>query len=168
MKIGCDIPALAAEVLDLCRSRGLTIGTVESCTGGLVAAALTEIPDSSDVVMAGLVTYSNAAKTSLAHVPQGLLDRHGAVSEDVARAMATGGRERLGVDLCVAITGIAGPGGGSAEKPVGLVWLALADSGGVSAQRVNLGSQGRAVIRMEAVALALLMLKDAASGFRLA
>lgn len=164
MKPECDISALAVEVLDLCRSHGLTIGTVESCTGGLVAGALTGIPGSSDVVMAGLVTYSNAAKSSLANVPPGLIEQYGAVSEDVARAMATGGRERLRVDLCVAITGIAGPGGGSAEKPVGLVWFAVASAEDVRSRRAMFGGPGRDAIRMESVALALHMLKDAAIG----
>ena len=102
------------------------LATAESCTGGLIAAALTAIAGSSDVVDRGFVTYSNAAKREMLGVSAGLLERHGAVSEEVARAMAEGALARSGATVTVAVTGIAGPGGGSAEKPVGLVWLACA------------------------------------------
>ena len=119
----------AAEVLELCRGSGLTITTVESCTGGLVSAALTEIAGSSDVVERGLVTYSNAAKISLVGVPAALIDRVGAVSEEVARAMAAGGVALSGADIAVAVTGVAGPGT-SERKPVGLVHLAAARRNG--------------------------------------
>ncbi len=153
-----DAPTLfekAQSVLALCRNRGFTLGAVESCTGGLICAALTAVPGSSDVVMGGLVTYSNAAKSELAGVPAGLIAAHGAVSEPVAKAMAEGGRQRLGVDICVSVTGVAGPGGGSAEKPVGLVWLAVADRTRVRSLRMDFGQLGRDGIRRMSVHSAL-------------
>jgi nicotinamide-nucleotide amidase len=155
--------ALARRVLALARKRGLTIGTVESCTGGMIGAALTAIPGSSDVVMAGLITYSNAAKSMLAGVPPDLILKHGAVSEAVARAMADGGRQRLGVSFCVSVTGVAGPGGGSAEKPVGMVWFALAGPGGVEAELREFGNLGRQGVRRAATRFALEMLSEAAA-----
>src|SRR5271154_951640 len=116
-----DFKVLAMTVLDACRIARLTLATAESCTGGMVAAALTDIAGSSDVVERGFVTYSNAAKTELLGVPAALIIRAGAVSEEVARAMASGALDHAPVALAVAVTGIAGPGGGTAEKPVGLV-----------------------------------------------
>ena len=110
-------------VLDGCRGRGWTIGTAESCTGGLVAAALTATPGSSDAVAGGIVSYSDDVKVEALGVPRGLLEAHGAVSAEVAAAMATGARERLGVDVAVSVTGVAGPGGGTEDKPVGLVYF---------------------------------------------
>ena len=110
-------------VLELCRSRGLSLATAESCTGGLVAARLTSIAGSSDVFVGGIVSYANDVKVRELGVPDELLRKHGAVSAEVAEAMARGARERLGADVAVAVTGVAGPGGGSAEKPVGLVYL---------------------------------------------
>ncbi len=110
-------------VLDLCRARGLTLGTAESCTGGLVAARLTAVPGFSDTTLGGIVSYSNAIKVRELDVPEGLIEEHGAVSAEVAEAMARGARERLGVDVAVAVTGVAGPGGGTEEKPVGLVYF---------------------------------------------
>ena len=110
-------------VLDGCRARGWTFGTAESCTGGLVAAAVTALPGSSDVVAGGIVAYSNEIKESALGVPIELLERHGAVSAEVAEAMAAGARERLEVDVAVSVTGVAGPGGGTEEKPVGLVYF---------------------------------------------
>ncbi len=118
-------PTLEASVVGLLASRGLTLSTAESCTGGLVGALLTSVPGASAVYLGGAVAYHNALKTNLLGVPEGLLAAHGAVSEEVARAMADGARARFGADLAVAVTGIAGPGGGSAEKPVGLVHFAL-------------------------------------------
>jgi nicotinamide-nucleotide amidase len=109
-------------VLDRCRELGWTIGTAESCTGGLVAGALTAIPGSSDAVVGGVVAYADEVKVDALGVPRSLLEEHGAVSAEVAEAMARGLRERLGVDVAVSITGVAGPGGGSDEKPVGLVY----------------------------------------------
>lgn len=120
-----EIRERAAEVLELCRVSGLTIATVESCTGGLVSAALTEIAGSSDVVERGFVTYTNAAKATLVDVPTALFDTVGAVSEEVARAMAAGGIARSDADIAVAVTGVAGPGA-SESKPAGLVHLAAA------------------------------------------
>ena len=110
-------------VLDRCRQRGWSLATAESCTGGLIAAGLTAIPGSTDVVVGGIVAYANEVKSSELDVPPELIEVHGAVSAEVAEAMARGARERLGVDVAVAVTGIAGPGGGSEEKPVGLVYF---------------------------------------------
>jgi nicotinamide-nucleotide amidase len=110
-------------VLDRCRDRGWTLATAESCTGGLVAAGLTAIPGSTDVVTGGIVAYANEVKIGELGVPADLIERHGAVSAEVAEAMADGARERLGVDVAVSVTGIAGPGGGTEEKPVGLVYF---------------------------------------------
>ena len=110
-------------VLDRCRGRGLTLATAESCTGGLVAAALTAIPGSSDVVTGGIVSYANEVKIGELGVPPELIEAHGAVSAEVAEAMVRGARERLGADAAVSVTGVAGPGGGSEEKPVGLVYF---------------------------------------------
>jgi nicotinamide-nucleotide amidase len=155
--------ALARHVLGLARKRGLTIGTVESCTGGMIGSALTAIPGSSDVVMGGLITYSNAAKSALAHVPRDLILNHGAVSEAVARAMAEGGRQKLGVSLCVSVTGVAGPGGGSVEKPVGMVWFAVAGPEGLKAELRQFGPLGRQAVRRAATRYALDLLAKAAS-----
>jgi nicotinamide-nucleotide amidase len=110
-------------VLDLCRGRGLTLGAAESCTGGMVAERLTSVPGSSDVFAGAVVAYADEVKGRELGVPSEVLARHGAVSAETAAAMAAGARERLGVDVAIAVTGIAGPGGGSAQKPVGLVFL---------------------------------------------
>lgn len=161
-----EITTLAIEVLTICRDRGLSVATVESCTGGLVSGALTAIPGSSDVVNGGLVTYSNAAKTALAGVQATLIDSHGAVSEPVARAMAEGGRAMLKADLSVAITGVAGPGGGSAAKPVGLVHFGCASIAMTTHRERSFGDQGRDEIRRLSVIEALEMLKQAALSHR--
>jgi nicotinamide-nucleotide amidase len=146
------------DVLDRCRDGGLMLATVESCTGGLLAAALTAVPGSSAVVERGYVTYSNAAKTAMVGVPEALIVRDGAVSETVARAMAEGALERSPADIAVAITGIAGPNGGSQEKPVGLVHLAAARREYATLHRRMLfGEQGRDRIRLLAVRTALVM-----------
>ncbi len=156
------VSSLAEHVLAAARALKLTIGTVESCTGGLIAGALTAIPGSSDVVMGGLVTYSNAMKSRLAAVPAILIDNHGAVSAVVAAAMAEGGRASLEVDLCVSATGVAGPGGGSPQKPVGLVYLALARSGHTArVHELRLGDIGRDQVRAETVRAALHMFIEA-------
>ena len=118
-----DEEPIEAHVLDLCRERGWTLGTAESCTGGMVAARLTGIPGSSDVFRGGVVAYGNEIKEGELAVPASLLAEHGAVSPEVAEAMAQGARARLGVDVAVSVTGIAGPDGGTEEKPVGLVYL---------------------------------------------
>ncbi len=125
----------ARRLLELCRAQGLRIATAESCTGGLVAGALTEITGSSDVLDRGFVTYSNDAKAAMLGVPRELISHHGAVSEEVARAMAEGALAHSGAELAVAITGIAGPNGGSAEKPVGLVHFGCAARGRGRASR---------------------------------
>jgi nicotinamide-nucleotide amidase len=157
-----EITRLATEVLEACRVAGFSVATVESCTGGLVSAALTAIPGSSDVVNGGLATYSNAAKTTLAGVPAELVARHGAVSEPVARAMAEGGWSRLAANLAVSITGVAGPGGGSAEKPVGLVHFACADGHETVHREMRFGPLSRDEIRRLSVLMALEMLLAAA------
>ncbi|WP_207540317.1 CinA family protein [Sabulicella rubraurantiaca] len=119
----------AEALLSACRAQGATLATAESCTGGLIAAALTAIPGSSDTVLAGFVTYSNGAKSALLGVPAEIIARVGAVSEEVARLMAEGALLRSGAAIALSCTGVAGPGGGSAEKPVGLVHLAAAIEG---------------------------------------
>jgi nicotinamide-nucleotide amidase len=150
----------AARVLDACRTRGHKVVTAESCTGGLVAGALTEIPGSSDVLDRGFVTYSNAAKQAMLGVPASILERHGAVSRETADAMAAGALMMSNADLAVAITGIAGPGGGSAEKPVGLVHFAAAARDGLRLHREKrYGDVGRSAVRRAAVAEALTLLE---------
>lgn len=157
-----DIRSLAAELLNISRERGTTVATVESCTGGLVCGALTAISGSSSMVLGGLVTYSNEAKTALAGVPPDLITRHGAVSEPVARAMAEGGRARLGAKLTVSITGIAGPDGGSEAKPVGLVHFACAGEADTLHRERRFTATGRDEIRRLSVLEALDLLREAA------
>lgn len=157
-----DVAATAAGVLAAARERGWRIATAESCTGGLVAAVLTEIAGSSDVVEGAAVTYSNALKQALLGVPAQVLREHGAVSEATARAMAEGAAVRLDVELAVSITGVAGPGGGTEAKPVGLVWMAVAAHGLPTVSREHrFGDLGRSAVRMESVRAALQMLGDA-------
>ncbi len=154
-----DILESAERVLELARAKGLRIATAESCTGGLVAGALTAIAGSSDVVEGGIVSYSNAVKQNLLGVDGGLLEQHGAVSEPVARAMAEGALERLGAGLAVAVTGVAGPGGGRPGKPVGLVHFALAARGRPTAHRAErFGDIGREQVRLASVKTALEMM----------
>jgi len=148
---------LAALVLDAARQRGVRIGAAESCTGGLVGERLTEIPGSSDAFMGAVVCYDNALKTSLLGVPAALIEAEGAVSEGVARAMAEGARRALGVDLTVAVTGIAGPGGGTETKPVGTVWLAMSHGAETVARR-SLFLGNRHDIRQRAAQAALFMM----------
>jgi len=155
--------ARAAAVLEHLRQRGLMAATAESCTGGLVAAALTAVPGSSDVVDRGFVTYSNTAKSELLGVDPALIARHGAVSEPVARAMAEGAIARSLAGVAVAITGVAGPGGGSAAKPVGLVHLAAHRRGGETLHlERRYGDIGRGAVRAAALADALDLLEAAA------
>ena len=156
------INKLAEQVLERCRAKKLMLATAESCTGGMIAAALTDIAGSSDVVERGYVTYSNAAKTELLGVPAELITRVGAVSEEVARAMATGALAHAPVDLAVAVTGIAGPGGGSAEKPVGLVHFGLARRGSAERAEHHVYPGDRAAVRRATVERALQMLLEAA------
>lgn len=158
--IDAELAVLAETVLTENRAAGRMVATAESCTGGLVAASLTEIAGSSDVVDRGFVTYSNAAKQALLGVPDDLLSRHGAVSEACARAMAAGALARSQASVAVAITGIAGPGGGSAEKPVGMVVFGLAVRGGeVTAFTRQFGDIGRAETRRQAALVALGLLR---------
>ena len=154
---------LAATLLDLCREQNLRLATAESCTGGLVAGAITAIAGSSDVFDRGFVTYSNVAKEEMLGVPADILERFGAVSAETARAMAHGAVERSFADIAVSITGIAGPGGGSAEKPVGLVHFACLRKGfGVEHVERRFGPETREAIRESSVCQALEMLIEAA------
>ena len=157
-----ELNDLARLVLERCRARGLTIATAESCTGGLIAATLTEIAGSSDVVDRGFVTYSNEAKSELLGVPAPLVAAHGAVSGEVAKAMAEGALAHAPVDLAVSVTGIAGPGGATPDKPVGLVWLGLARTGASATTERHVFGGDRASVRRAAVARALALLADAA------
>ena len=157
----------AKAVLDACRDGGLMLATAESCTGGLVAAVLTDIPGSSAVVERGFVTYSNAAKTELLGVPMDLIRQYGAVSEQVARAMAEGALARSRADIAVSVTGVAGPRGGTAEKPVGLVHFACARrEHATQAVRMDFGDRGRQKIRALSVATAfdLVLMQIGAGG----
>ena len=155
---GEDGADLAAVVLELCRARGLTIGVAESCTGGLLGARLTATAGSSDVVMGGVIAYANAVKTSLLGVSAEALADEGAVSEPVVRAMATGARTTTGARAGLAITGIAGPGGGTEEKPVGTVWIATDLDGAVESRRLRLIGD-RVEVRQRAAQSALEMLR---------
>jgi len=151
----------ARRVLDAARAKAVRIATAESCTGGLVAGVLTAIPGSSDVVEAGIVTYSNAAKTALLGVPAEVIGRHGAVSAQTARAMAEGALARTEAGLSVAVTGIAGPDGGTPDKPVGLVYFATAMAGAETLlHRETFHEMDRAGVREASVAMALELLLD--------
>ena len=153
----------ATALLELCRRKALTIATAESCTGGLVAAALTEIPGSSDVVERGFVTYSNEAKQTMLGVPAATLENFGAVSRETAEAMAKGALKNSLAALAVSVTGIAGPGGGSAAKPVGLVHFAAASKGGgLIHHEKRFGDIGRSQVRHASVIEALAMLQELA------
>jgi nicotinamide-nucleotide amidase len=153
------VRTLAEDILTTARQAGLKLATAESCTGGLVAGALTDIAGSSDVVERGFVTYSNQAKCDLLGVAVELLIAHGAVSEPVARAMAEGAILHSAADVAVAVTGIAGPGGGSATKPVGLVHLACARKGGATLHERRIFAGDRAAVRMAAVRAALKLIE---------
>ena len=158
-----ELRLAATAVLDACRARGLKVATAESCTGGLVAGALTEIAGSSDVVDRGFVTYSNAAKQQMLGVPADTLREHGAVSAETAQAMARGALGKAGADIVVAITGIAGPGGGGPDKPVGLVhFAAAARSGKITHAEMRYGDIGRSEVRRKSVLQALAMLQEMA------
>jgi nicotinamide-nucleotide amidase len=160
-----ELRAAAIDVLDCCRARGLKIATAESCTGGLVAAWLTEIPGSSDVVDRGFVTYSNDAKRTMLEVASEILEEHGAVSRATVEAMARGALVQSRADLAVAITGVAGPGGGSIDKPVGLVHFAAATRAGrLTHREQRYGDIGRSEIRRLSVLQALDLLAELARG----
>ena len=145
---------LAERVGATCRAAGRTLATAESCTGGLVAHLITEVPGSSTYFLGGLVTYADDVKTALADVPLAVLEAHGAVSAQVAVAMAEGARRRIGVDVAVAVTGVAGPDGGTEAKPVGLTYVAVADRDGDAVRRL-LWSADRASNKRSSAAAAL-------------
>lgn len=154
----------ARALIELCIEQGLTIATAESCTGGLIAGVLTEIAGSSAVVDRGFVTYSNEAKAEMLGVPKELIDRVGAVSQEVALAMAAGALAKSGADLAVAVTGIAGPGGGSADKPVGLVHFGVMRRGSPARHAVHVfAGLDRSGVRFATVAEALALLREAAT-----
>jgi nicotinamide-nucleotide amidase len=155
---------LEERVLTAARARGLTLATAESCTGGLVAKRLTDVAGSSDVVLGGVVSYANSAKVALLDVPEALLEAHGAVSGPVAEAMAAGARARLGASLAVSVSGVAGPGGGSADKPVGTVVFGLATPDGVTSVKKKFPDFGRERVREMAAATALRLLLSALTG----
>jgi nicotinamide-nucleotide amidase len=149
-----DILARVPLVLDTFRARGWKLATAESCTGGLIAAALTSVAGSSDVVERGFVTYSNEAKTEMLGVPAALIAAHGAVSPEVAAAMAAGALAHSRADVTVSVTGVAGPGGGTAEKPVGLVWFGCAVRGGVVETVSHVFPGDRGAVRAASVGVA--------------
>ncbi len=162
----------ARGVLDFCREHGFTLATAESCTGGLVAAYLTHIAGASDIVERGFVTYSNASKIEILGVDARIIDEHGAVSRQTALAMAAGALWRSQASVSVSVTGIAGPGGGSEDKPVGLVHFAIARRVSVSREQLDFkalhhqeefGDIGRAEVREASVAVAFKMLRQAAT-----
>lgn len=150
---------LLHTLADTLRAQGRTMATAESCTGGLIAGACTELSGSSDWFDRGFVTYSNRAKTEMLGVPEALIERHGAVSAEVAAAMAAGARERAAVTYAAAVTGIAGPTGGSAAKPVGTVWFGWASPQGVTTECRHFDGD-RAAVRRQTVAHALQGLLD--------
>jgi nicotinamide-nucleotide amidase len=150
----------AEAVLAAYRRAGLTMTTAESCTGGLVAGCLTEIAGSSDAFECGLVTYSNTAKTGLLDVPAALIEKYGAVSAEVAEAMARGALAHSRADAAVAVTGVAGPGGGTTEKPVGLVHFGAVRRGGAARQRREVFAGDRTAVRLSSIAAALEMLDE--------
>jgi nicotinamide-nucleotide amidase len=158
---------LAACVGGLLRPRGQTVATAESCTGGLLAGSLTDVPGSSNWFMEGFVTYANDAKIARLGVPPGLIERHGAVSPEVAEAMAAGARRVTGCDWAIAVTGIAGPDGGTAEKPVGLVWFGLARPGGDTTALKDLVPGNRDEVRQRAVQRGLDLLRRGILGHSL-
>ncbi|WP_414462737.1 CinA family protein [Hyphomicrobium sp. DY-1] len=158
-----DVLTSAKHLIDTLRAQNRTLTTAESCTGGLVAAAITAVPGSSDVFYGGFVTYSNDAKEHMIGVDAELIKHHGAVSEAVAHAMAECAVSTTGADLAVSITGIAGPGGGSPHKPVGLVYIAVASV--FDAPRVErhmFGEAGRDEVRLASLRAALRLLEEAA------
>jgi len=162
-----ELTKLAKHVLKICRARDITLATAESCTGGLVAVALTEIAGSSDVFDRGFVTYSNAAKETMLGVPTDVLERFGAVSRETATAMAEGALAHSQATVTVAVTGIAGPGGGSAAKPVGLVHFAGATRDGRTVHREKrYGKIGRHRVRVRSAGEALAILQSLAEGSR--
>ena len=153
-----DLASLSERVLTACRSARLRLAVAESCTGGLVLASLTAIPGASDVVERGFVTYSNEAKSEMLGVPGALIEAHGAVSEPVARAMAEGALCHSPAEVGIGVTGIAGPGGATVEKPIGLVHIAAARKGRETRHERHLFAGDRAAIRLAAAAAALALI----------
>jgi nicotinamide-nucleotide amidase len=160
---GHDERSVQELVLGQCRAAGLTLGTAESCTGGLVAGRLTSVPGSSDVFLGAVVAYEDEVKRTMLDVPEELLREHGAVSAEVAAAMTAGARKRLGVDVAVSVTGIAGPGGGTPEKPVGLVYMHAASPTGERALKIEIPGE-REWVRMRAAATALHLVRRLLDG----
>ena len=156
---GDPLVGLAERLQGICLGRGLTVAVAESCTGGLVADAITDVSGSSGYFVGGVVSYSNDAKERLLGVPAAVLAAHGAVSAQVARAMAEGARERFGATVAASVTGIAGPDGGSDAKPVGLTYVAVADEAGVDVRR-HLWSGDRAANKMSSAAAVLELLLE--------
>jgi nicotinamide-nucleotide amidase len=154
----------ASEIIQLCKAANFCISTVESCTGGLITAALTAVSGSSDVVDRGFTTYSNEAKNELIGVPMDLIDAHGAVSEEVARAMAEGGLQRSNANITVSVTGIAGPGGGTDTKPVGLVHFGCASETNPTKTYHEVFAGDRAAVREATVLQAFKMIETAIKG----
>lgn len=152
------IKELSAKLVSLCTARGVTFGTAESCTGGLIAASVTDIPGASASFFGGIVSYDNSVKEGILSVRKQTLEAYGAVSEQTAREMARGAVYALGTALAVSVTGIAGPGGGSPEKPVGLVYIAVSSKNGDIACQKNLFEGDRGQIRLKTVVSALEML----------
>ena len=153
-----DIFALCEQIVKAAGEKDLTITTAESCTGGLIGGAITAISGSSAVFKGGIIAYDNQIKTKLLGVPPSTLGKYGAVSEKTAQRMAAGARERMGTDIAVSVTGIAGPGGGSEDKPVGTVWIGIAGKNGATAQLHNFGDIGRNRVRDMTVLEALKLL----------
>ena len=151
------------RLVAMCVAKGVTLAVAESCTGGMVAARVTAVPGSSAVFLGGVVSYANAVKRDVLGVPRAVLERHGAVSAECAAAMAEGARALLKADVAVSVTGIAGPGGGSPEKPVGLVWFGVMDMRGARAER-RVFEGARAAVRRQAAEHALELLLAAARG----
>ncbi|MCL2503070.1 MAG: nicotinamide-nucleotide amidohydrolase family protein [Coriobacteriia bacterium] len=158
--------SLGEELVCALRANGLTVACAESCTGGMVSAAITDVPGASEVFLGGVVTYSNEAKQRILGVDAALLAEHGAVSEQTALSMAEGGRRMFGADIAVSVTGIAGPGGGSVEKPVGLVWMAVSSTWGASASKNLFAKGSRESVRQRATSAALDLLRCEALGMR--
>lgn len=159
-----DVFADAKRIIETLRTKNRKLVTAESCTGGLLAGAITAVPGSSDVFFGGYVTYSNDAKEQMIGVPRDLIERHGAVSEAVAHAMAEGAIRTTGADLAVSVTGIAGPGGGSPHKPVGLVYIGVASVfDGPRVERHMFGEAGRDEVRLASLRAALRLLEEAAT-----
>ena len=147
------------DLLEIFRQRGWRLATAESCTGGLIAAGLSEVPGSSDVLEGGFVTYSNTAKHALLGIPNGLIASVGAVSADVAEAMATGALARCNADVAISATGIAGPGGATPGKPVGLVYLGAARRGGAARHERHIFPGNRTAVRLATVEAAIALLR---------